>query len=231
MNKIFKNRIVIAFIALVLALICGFMFFISVNSMSSSTNAVKITTNVPKGTLITENMVKVEKIGGHNITDIATNKNEVVGKYACTDLVPEEVVMKKKVADSITNSSDKFYQLDGTKSAISVTIKTFADGLSDKLLAGDIVSCIVTDQTTKKTSTPAELTYLEVLAVTQDDGKDKQSDAAGEDNMATVTVLAAPKQAEMLAGYDNTSDVHFALVYRGNEQTAKQFLEKQDSVL
>jgi pilus assembly protein CpaB len=178
-------------------------------------------------------MIKVEEIVGYNISNIITNKSDAVGKYASADLLSGDLILESKVSNSITDSNDSLSTLDGSKSAISVTIKTFADGLSDKLSMGDIVTCIVTDSNSKKTTTPTELTYLKVLAVTQKNGTDKQSDIKSEsnhENMATVTVLANPKQAELLANYDTTSDVHFALVYRGDVNIAKQFIAKQDGV-
>ena len=234
LNRIFKNRIVIAGISLALALLLGIIFYANVNSGAEKTQIVKVMSTIPKGTKITENMLKIDEVGKYNLGDVITDKSEVIGKFAKTDLVEGDLLLKNKISDTANDSADKLSQLNGSKSAISVTVKTFADGLSDKLLSGDIVSCIITDK--EETKTPAELNYVEVLAVTQKDGIDKQSEKKSEEdtnkeNVATVTLLADKKQAEILSNSDVNDDIHLALVYRGDEKTAKKFLDEQDKIL
>ena len=47
----------------------------------------------------------------------------------------------------------------------------------------------------------------------------------------TVTVLATAEQAERLAYFNSTTDVHFALVYRGDEARANEYIKVQDAYL
>jgi hypothetical protein len=63
--------------------------------------------------------------------------------------------------------------LTGEKQAISVSVKSFAAGLSGKLVSGDIVSIVAPDYKKQGvTVIPPELQYVEVIAVTAGSGYD-----------------------------------------------------------
>ena len=128
-----------------------------------------------------------------------------------------------------------FASLDGSKVAVSVTIDTFAAGLSGKLQNGDIISIIVTDKDSGKAVIPAELKYIKVITTTTAGGVDKDSVIKNEDGSyelpSTVTVLVSTEQAKLLAKYEESSTMQTALVYRGEHATAQKFLDKQDEYL
>ena len=66
--------------------------------------------------------------------------------------------------------------MTGEKRAISITIPSFAGGLSGKLISGDIVSVIAVDYKEKgETVVPEELQYVEVIAVTDKKGNDDET--------------------------------------------------------
>ena len=124
---------------------------------------------------------------------------------------------------------------DLTKQAISVTIKSFATGLSGKLQSGDIVSVIVADYPEDgETTIPAELQYVEIISVTASTGYDANTDEAKGDEKelpSTVTFLVLPEQAKVLAELEQVAKLHLALVYRGTADGAKQFIEAQDELI
>lgn len=96
---------------------------------------------------------------------------------------------------------------------MSVTIKSFATGLSGKLKSGDIVSVLVADyQETGKTVTPPELQYVEIISVTASTGYDANTgEATTEDEKelpSTVTVLVRHEQAQVLAGLEQDAKIH-----------------------
>ena len=231
--KLLKNRFVIAVLAILLALIFSGIFYAISISSADTTDVVKITNPVSKGEMITTDDIEVVEVGGYNLSDgVITKENDVVGKYALADFSTGDLILNSKVTDDPLAQENGLDSLDGSKVAISITIQDFADGLSDKLMAGDIVSCIVTTQD-KKTIIPPELTYVEVMSVTAENGVDKQSaeKAEEDENMATVTLLATPRQATLLSKYEQTAEIQLALVYRGDSNNANQFLAKQDEVL
>ena len=117
---------------------------------------------------------------------------------------------------------------------MSVTIASFARGLSAKLQNGDIVSFYVTDKE-GNTTIPASLKYVRVITTTTAGGVDENEVEPNEDGTfdlpTTITVLVSVSQAQELANYEENAKMHVALVYRGDEETAKKFLDKQDQYL
>ena len=77
---------------------------------------------------------------------------------------------------------------------------------------------------------PEELKYVRVVTVTSPDGVDTDKAEVGT-KFETVTVLATAEQAERLAYFNSTTDVHFALVYRGDEARANEYIKVQDAYL
>ena len=142
--KLLKNRFVIAVLAILLALIFSGIFYAISISSADTTDVVKITNPVSKGEMITTDDIEVVEVGGYNLSDgVITKENDVVGKYALADFSTGDLILNSKVTDDPLAQENGLDSLDGSKVAISITIQDFADGLSDKLMAGDIVSCIV----------------------------------------------------------------------------------------
>lgn len=221
MNKLLKNRIAIAILAMLFAFGSGLWFYMGVTASAQKTNVVKITAEVSKGSLITKDMIITTQVGGYGLDkDVVKKSEDVVGKYAAADFSPGDLVLSTKLSDNQLTGDTSLDTLDGTRSAISIAVKSLADGLSNKLQAGDIVSCYTIKD--NKAILPPELTYVEVL-----DADESNSNS----NTSTVTLLATQEQATLLAQYSETSVIHLALVYRGNAATAQQFLDKQDEVL
>lgn len=140
----------------------------------------------------------------------------------------------RKVADEPAAENKYLYNLNGEKQAISITISSFAEGLSGKLKSGDIVSVIAPDYLgSGETVIPAELKYVEVIAVTAKSGYDANTQEQEEEKElpSTVTVLVRPEQSRLLARLEAEGEIHLSLVYRGDSQKAAQFIEAQDLVL
>jgi pilus assembly protein CpaB len=120
--------------------------------------------------------------------------------------------------------------LGGEKVAVSVNVANFAAGLSNKLENGDIVSVIIYDKDMYTSYIPAELKYVKVITTTTNEGVDKDEIVEG-GKAATVTVLVTPEQAELLANYNSTTNVHFSLVFRGDADKADAYVKVQDDYL
>lgn len=232
MSKILKSRIFLVLICAVIAAGCILAYTQSVKSEAKMAQVVRFTTVVRKGEKITNTMVETATVGGYNLSPgLAASKNDVIGKYALADFSKGDLILSSKVSDTVTDTADRLSQLDGNRLAFSVSIKDFSDGVSDKLRSGDIVSVIKSDKS--GAGIPKELTYVEVLAVTNEKGVDRQTGDNSEekDNLKTVTLLVSPDQATKLASFEDNAEIHFALVYRGDNNTAQQFLNKQSEVL
>ena len=117
---------------------------------------------------------------------------------------------------------------------MSITINSFAGGLSGKLQNGDVVSICVTDKD-NKTEIPAELKYVKVITTTTSGGIDENDVVENEDGSfdlpTTITVLVSVEQARILANYEKNAAMHIVLVYRGDDVSAEKFLKAQDAYL
>ena len=234
--SIFKNRTVIGVICILLALVICFGITPLFNqSISQKAEIVRVTKDIHAGELITKDMVTTAEVGSYNLpSGLMTAKDNVVGKYAKADLAVGDYILAAKLSDAPAAENAYLYNLDGTKQAISVTIKSFATGLSGKLQSGDIVSVIVADYPEDgETTIPAELQYVEIISVTASTGYDANTGEATEEKElpSTVTFLVLPEQAKVLAELEQVAKLHLSLVYRGTAAGAKQFIEAQDALI
>ena len=232
----FKNRTVIGVICIVLSLVICFAVTPLFNqSISEKTEIVRVVKPVKTGEEITADKIKTVEVGGYNLPDgVVRNLDTAVGKFASADLAPGDYIIASKIADEPAAENAYLYNLTGEKQAISVSVKAFANGLSGKLQSGDIVSVIAPDYKKQgATVIPAELQYVEVIAVTANSGYDantgEQGDGDAEKELpGTVTLLVTPEQAKVLAELEADGKLHLSLVYRGDQTNAAAFITAQE---
>lgn len=234
--KIFRNRTVIGVLCILLALIiCFGVTPLFSRNASEKTEIVRVTKDIKEGDEITAEMVQTVEVGAYNLPqNLMTDKKEVVGKYATADLAAGDYILSSKLSAVPAAENAYLYNLDGTKQAISVTIKSFATGLSGKLESGDIVTVIVADYQGKgETAIPPELQYVEVISVTASSGYDANTGEVVDEKElpSTVTLLVTTEQAKVLAELEQDSELHLALVYRGTPENAAKFIAAQDALI
>lgn len=234
--KIFRNRTVISVLCILLALIiCFGVTPLFSRSASEKTEIVRVTKDIKEGDEITAEMVQTVEVGAYNLPqNLMTDKKEVVGKYATADLAAGDYILSSKLSAVPAAENAYLYNLDGKKQAISVTIKSFATGLSGKLESGDIVTVIVADYQGKgETAIPPELQYVEVISVTASSGYDANTGEVVDEKElpSTVTLLVTTEQAKVLAELEQDSELHLALVYRGTPENAAKFIAAQDALI
>ena len=234
--KIFRNRTVIGVLCILLALIiCFGVTPLFSRSASEKTEIVRVTKDIKEGDEITAEMVQTVEVGAYNLPqNLMTDKKEVVGKYATADLAAGDYILSSKLSAVPAAENAYLYNLDGTKQAISVTIKSFATALSGKLESGDIVTVIVADYQGKgETAIPPELQYVEVISVTASSGYDANTGEVVDEKElpSTVTLLVTTEQAKVLAELEQDSELHLALVYRGTPENAAKFIAAQDALI
>ena len=241
----FKNRTVVGVICIVLSLLICFAVTPLFNAgISQKTNIVRVAKDIKAGDQITKDMVQSVEVGGYNLPEnVLKSKDSVIGKYAAADLSVGDYLLPSKLSDTPSAENTYLYSLTGKKQAISISVKTFADGLSGKLMAGDIVSVIAPNYKKQgATVIPPELQYVEVIAVTASTGYDTDTESSDEKSSAqssddekslpsTVTLLATPEQSKILAMLEADGTMHLSLVYRGDKENADEFLKAQDDAL
>lgn len=231
-----KNRTVIGVICIVLAVAVTFVVSPLVNKISEKkTEVVRFVADAEHGTKITEEDVELVAISNKALPEKAIKSLEsVIGKYTTADVFKGDIVTESKITENSNTADDIMLSLKGDKVAMSVTINTFAGGLSGKLQNGDIITFYVTDKE-GETKTPPELKYVKVITTTTSGGIDENEVVENEDGSfelpTTVTVLVTVKQASILANHEENAKLHVALVYRGDEAKADKFIKTQDDFL
>lgn len=239
MKNLLKNRIVVGLLCIITALIICFGLTPMFNdALKSKVELVRVSSEIKKGDQITTGMITTVETGGFNLpSDVVYIAGDVVGKYANADLYKGDYILKSKLSDTPQLKNEYLSKLNGENRAISVTIKSFAAGLSGKLERGDIVSLIASDVgEMRETLIPTELQYVEIIATTDSSGNDSNTQEQPKDSedtelASTITVLATPEQATLLAELEQTGKLHAALVYRGGSENAQKFLDEQTKVL
>jgi len=233
-----RNRTVLGVICIALSLlICFAVTPLFYSGISQKTDVVRVVKDIKAGDQITKEMLKTVEVGGYNLPKtVVKNVDTATGKYAAVDMVAGDYILNSKLSDVPAAGNAYLYNLNGKKQAISVTVKSFANGLSGKLMSGDIVSVIAPDYKKQgATVIPAELQYVKVIAVTANTGYDTGTGEQPKNDEkqlpSTVTLLATPEQSKILAELETDGKLHLSLVYRGSKDNAAKFIEAQDNVL
>ena len=168
-----KNRTIIGIVCMILAVAMTFAVAPLVNRLTSdTTTVVRLKQEVGRGAKITAEQVETVKVKTDTMPQgVYVNTADVIGKYASSTLYAGDILTKAKLTKDANSADDVFATLDGSKVAVSVTIDTFAAGLSGKLQNGDILSLIVVDKNAGTSSIPGELKYMKVITTTTADDR------------------------------------------------------------
>ena len=237
--KVFKNRTMLGIFCIAVSLLICFVITPLFNAgLSKKATIVRFTRQVYAGEEITRDMVDEVEVGNHNLPpNVVRSIKDVEGKYLKADVYPGDYVLTDKISTEPAAENKYLYSLNGEKQAMSITINTFAEGLSGKLKSGDIVSVIAPDYLgSGETVIPAELKFVEIIAVTAKSGNDantgeKLTEEQEKELPSTVTILVRPEQSKLLARLEAEGEIHLSLVFRGDADKASEFIRAQDQVL
>ena len=227
-----NNRFIFGILSLLLAAVIA---FVALPTIARQTNGkeeiVRITQPVLKGEQISSENAEVVEVGGYNLpSNIAHQLSDVNGLYATADLAVGDYILTSKISSVPVSSDVALNSIPSGKVAISLTVKTLASGLSDKLQPGDIIRIYHFLDTAAEVP---ELRFVKVLSVTDSDGinvdnaKEPTEDEEKQQS-ATITVLASPEQAKIITGLENDGVAHVALISR---KLADELLAEQDKTL
>ena len=230
-----NNRFIFGILSLVLAAVIAFVALPTIARQNNGkTEIVRITQPVLKGEKITSDNAEVVEVGGYNLpSNVAHSMDDVEGLYVTADLAEGDYILTSKVSTVPVSSDVALNDIPSGKVAISLTVKTLASGLSDKLQPGDIIRIYHFLETAEEVP---ELRFVKVLSVTDSDGinvdntKEPTEDEEPQQS-ATITVLASPEQARIITEMENDGVAHVALISRNNDQLAEELLAEQDKTL
>ena len=230
-----NNRFIFGILSLVLAAVIAFVALPTIaRQTNGKTEIVRITQPVLKGEKITSDNAEVVEVGGYNLpSNVAHSMEDVEGLYVTADLAAGDYILTSKVSTIPVSSDVALNDIPSGKVAISLTVKTLASGLSDKLQPGDIIRIYHFLETAEEVP---ELRFVKVLSVTDSDGinvdntKEPTEDEEPQQS-ATITVLASPEQVRIITEMENDGVAHVALISRNNDQLAEELLAEQDKTL
>ena len=230
-----NNRFIFGILSLVLAAVIAFVALPTIaRQTNGKTEIVRITQPVLKGEKITSDNAEVVEVGGYNLpSNVAHSMEDVEGLYVTADLAAGDYILTSKVSTVPVSSDVALNDIPSGKVAISLTVKTLASGLSDKLQPNDIIRIYHFLETAEEVP---ELRFVKVLSVTDSDGinvdntKEPTEDEEPQQS-ATITVLASPEQARIITEMENDGVAHVALLSRNNDQMAEELLAEQDKTL
>ena len=230
-----NNRFIFGILSLVLAAVIAFVALPTIaRQTNGKTEIVRITQPVLKGEKITSDNAEVVEVGGYNLpSNVAHSMDDVEGLYVTADLAEGDYILTSKVSTVPVSSDVALNDIPSGKVAISLTVKTLASGLSDKLQPGDIIRIYHFLETAEEVP---ELRFVKVRSVTDSDGsnvdntKEPTEDEEPQQS-ATITVLASPEQARIITEMENDGVAHVALISRNNDQLAEELLAEQDKTL
>ena len=230
-----NNRFIFGIVSIALAAVIAFVALPTIaRQTNGKTEIVRIVQPVRKGAVITAPDIEIVEVGAHNLpVNIAKTEDDVVGKYATADLAAGDYILSSKVSFAPISSDIQLSSIPSGKVAISLTVKSLASGLSDKLLAGDIVR--IYHFLNGALDIP-ELQFVKILSVTDSKGVNvdygaELSEDEEKRQSATITVLATPEQAKIITALENDGVAHVALICRDNESLAEELLAMQDDIL
>ena len=230
-----NNRFLFGMLSLLLAAIIAFVALPTIaRQTNGKTEIVRITQPVMKGEQITAANTEVVEVGSFNLPpNIARSLDDVNGLYATADLAQGDYILTTKISLAPISSDAALNNIPSGMVAISLTVKTLASGLSDKLQPGDIIRIYHFLDTAKEVP---ELRYIRVLSVTDASGinVDNTRELAEDEEKqqsATITVLANPEQARIITALENDGVAHVALISRGNDSLAEELLAEQAQTL
>ena len=238
-----KNHALLGIVSIIFGLVTAFVLTpIYAGMLEKQEDVVRVKESIGKGELINADKLETVSVGVYNLSpEVVKNMDDIMGKYAKSDFYKGSYITSEGLSNAPLEEDTYLNDIPEDKYAISITVQSFAAGLSSKLIKGDIVTII-----TKKgegeeevTEIPRELTYVEVLSTTEENGKDKESkeniqakedDDKRNEKLATITLLVNATQAEELASFENQRGIHVALKCRNNTALKEKFLNEQDKI-
>ena len=236
--RIFKNRIFIGVLSLVLAVVIGFVVVPAYTNIATTTiTVVTAAKDISCGVQITEDMLaetEISKIGLP--AGVAVKKEDVVGMYATDNIYTGYYITTKTVASELVKPETKIRNMKNDENVVPVPIGGTINA-ETKLLPNDIVSIYSIDKKTGQATIIPELSYVSVLACTTENGTnilyDGQKAADGSAlSPVNINFILNRTQSLKLLSEMSTKTLYVLLTYRGTNQIViDSYLRMQDSIL
>lgn len=231
--KIFKNRIFLSSICIVMAGVIAFILLPKFYEDKGATvNIIRAAENIPAGTEIQEKQLVSVEVGKYGLPDdILNDKTMIIGKIAQADIAAGDFLFPQKLGNNIADEKlDRIIKED--KRLVTISVPSIAAGLSSILQVGDRVTVAVfidknaDGYNTQSSASPVtvypELKDIEVYSVVNArmqntaEVRDQQGSQNNSDPIPkAVTLVVTEKQAARLIEAEYTGKLHLIFEKRG----------------
>lgn len=246
--NIFKNRIFIAIVCVILALVLGLVAMPLYNNLvTEKVDVVVATQDIHPGTKITEEMVKIVKMNvdgvpadaAHSISEV-TSRNvstsggtRVVSLYATTEIMQDYYITARQVAERLVSPQSKMHSMSINQSVMSIPLANVS--LPCTLLPNNIIQILYYDNETKEYREISQLRAVEVVCTLSEDGTEitelNQCNASGEPlKPSRIQFILNSTQSRLLASYSQSTKLAFFLVYSGDDPTQSAMLMQKNTI-
>jgi pilus assembly protein CpaB len=226
--KLFKNRIFIGAVCLLLAGIFAFGLLPGLYSRQASTaEIVRLNQTVEAGTVITDDMLTVAEVGAYGLPEgVVREKSQIMGLVAESAIYAGEYLWLDRFTSPEDYQADKkagnFGLSDGTY-LLTISLPSESSGLAGILRAGDTVDVYSYSDETGVSVASVALTGVSVYQVLNsklvslDDldvklGADPDTDESDYDFApAYVVFIVNEHQARVLIGLEKDEALHLTL--------------------
>lgn len=230
--KLFKNRIFLSALCLILAAGISFLLLPRFYENKSATVTVlRAAQDIPAGTELTDHNLTSVEVGNYGLPEgVINDPAQIVGKVAQTTIAKGDYFFPQKLGSYLADEQlDRIAKSD--QRLVTISVSSIAAGLSSHLRAGDIVTVAVFIEKSSdgKASSPQVIIYPELReletysvenAKTEDTAKirDQQKDSSSSNSdpvVKAVTLIVTETQAEKLIQAEYTGKLHLIFVKRG----------------
>ena len=228
MKNVFKNKVFIGTVCLVLAAVLSFVLLPRLYKDKTATAQIlTLSQTVKAGTEITGEMLSTTEVGAFGLpADVATDKAQVIGMVAAETMYSGEYLMKSHLISAADYSETSTEMEDGVV-LLTLKLPSSSAGLAGVLRSSSFVDVYTTveneDYVTSAVKALSGIPVIEVLNAKLEslDDLDKAS-ADGADDTATadyipvyIVVKADEGQAKTLIALEEDENFHLALTKAG----------------
>lgn len=221
-----NSRLIKAGICFLIAGILTLSIFLVQKQTNTVTTVLKPASLITAGTEITAAHLKEVEVGEYGLPkNILTEKKNVVGKYAATDLYPSDFIVKNKITDQ---ENEPFQTISADKKIMSFTVESLAASVASNIKKGDTIQVIYSTSIVDHTGmnsfvnviTPECLKKLEVIDIKDAGGyrenekKDSMSSTSTSFIPAVITVIVNDEQATALYEAEKSKGIHVVFLER-----------------
>lgn len=237
-----KSHLLLGIISIIFGLVTAFILTpLYGKVLEKQISIIRVKEVIKKGQKIKKEDIEKVNVFSYNLSEnLVTDEKDVIDKYSKTDFYKNSYIVLDSLSDKPLKEDVYLDSIPKNKLAISITVQSFAAGLSSKLVKGDVVTVIAKPLATNESDNFVEeeteiipsLRYVEVLSATKESGDDKEeikSDEEKRGKLESVTLLVNEEQAKQLVSFENERSIHLALKCRDDENLKKELLKEQDN--